>query len=184
MKRFFACTAIFSLIASSIHAQRSVHGVVFNDANGNGVLDPNERPVSGVVVSNQLDVVTTDAAGRYRLPADEKTIVFLSVPPDWQAVGSSWHAVGSSDSISFGLRAERQSRSFRFIHASDTHIDTAHVDRVRRFTALADSISPALALIAGDLIYDAMSQQEPRARRFFEQFLAEMKLRTPYRAVP
>src|SRR6185295_19860346 len=156
MKPVVAFTAIFALTTTAIQAQRTVHGVVLNDANGNGVLDSHERPVSGVVVSNQLDVVTTDAAGRYRLPADEKTIVFVSVPTDWQTVGSWWHTVASSDSISFGLRAERQPRSFRFIHASDTHIDTAHVDRVRRFTALADSISPALTLIAGDLIYDAM----------------------------
>ena len=166
---------MFSLIASPIHAQRTVHGVVFNDANGNGVLDANERPVPGVIVSNQLDVVTTDAAGRYRLPANEKTIVFVSVPTDWKAVGSLWHKLASSDSINFTLRAERQPRTFRFIHASDTHIDTAHVDRVRRFKALADSIRPALSLIAGDLIYDAMSQKEPRARGFFELFLAEMK---------
>src|SRR6185503_10663045 len=147
--------------------------------------DPGERPVPGVVVSNQLDVVTTDAAGRYQLPADEKTIVFVSVPTDWHTVGSWWHTVASSDSISFGLRAERQPRSFRFIHASDTHIDTAHVDRVRRFRALADSIGPALTLLAGDLIYDAMSQREPRARGFFELFLAEMKpFGTPYWTVP
>jgi hypothetical protein len=184
MKPFVAFTATFALITSPIQAQRTVHGVVFNDANGNGVLDSHEQPISGVVVSNQLDVVTTDAAGRYQLSADEKTIVFVSVPTDWQTAGSWWHTVASSDSISFGLRAEPQPRSFRFIHASDTHIDTAHVDRVRRFTALADSISPALTLIAGDLIYDAMSQQEPRARRFFEQFLAEMKLRAPYWTVP
>src|SRR4051794_26452015 len=147
MKLFIACTAIFSLIASPIQAQRTVHGVVFNDANGNGVLDPNERPVSGVVVSNQLDVVSTDAAGRYRLPADEKTIVFVSVPTDWQTVGASWHTVASDDSISFGLRADRQPRSFRFIHASDTHIDTSVVGRVRRFRALADSLAPALTLL-------------------------------------
>lgn len=184
MKPFIACTAMFALIASPIQGQRTVHGVVFNDANGNGVLDPNERPVSGVVVSNQLDVVTTDAAGRYRLPADEKTIVFVSVPTDWHTVGSSWHTVASSDSISFGLRAERQPRSFRFIHASDTHIDTNIVGRVRRFRALADSLNPALTLLAGDLIRDAMSQQEPRARGYFELFLAEMKLRAPYWTVP
>ncbi|HVZ49236.1 MAG TPA: metallophosphoesterase [Gemmatimonadaceae bacterium] len=184
MKPFMACAAMLALIAVPIHAQRTVHGVVFNDANGNGVLDANERPVAGVVVSNQLDVVTTDAAGRYRLPADDKTIVFVSVPTDWRTVGASWRAVGGSDSISFGLHADRQPRSFRFIHASDTHIDSAHVDRVRRFAQLDDSIAPALTLIAGDLIFDSMSQQEPRARRFFEQFLSEMKLRAPYWTVP
>jgi hypothetical protein len=184
MKALIACTAMFTLIASALHAQRTVHGVVFNDANGNGVLDPRERPVPGVVVSNLLDVATTDAAGRYHLPAGEKTIVFVSVPTDWQTVGPSWHALGSSDSISFGLRAERQPRSFRFIHASDPHIDTTNVNRVRRFHALADSLNPALTLLAGDLIRDAMSQQEPRARGYFELFLAEMKLRAPYWTVP
>ena len=184
MKLFIACSAIFSLAASPIHAQRTIHGIVFNDANGNGVMDPNERPVPGVVVSNQVDVVTTDAAGRYRLPADDKTIIFVSVPTDWQTVGASWHTVASSDSISFGLRAQRQPRTFRFVHASDTHIDTAHVDRVRRFRTLADSLNPALTLFAGDLIRDAMSQQEPQARGYFELFLAEMKLRAPYWAVP
>jgi hypothetical protein len=168
---------MFALAASSIQAQRSVHGIVFNDADGKGI--------PGVVVSNQVEVVTTDGAGRYQLPADEKTIVFVSVPTDWHSVGASWRAVASNDSISFGLRAQRQPRTFRFVHASDTHIDSAHVDRVRRFIALADSIGPALTLIAGDLIFDSMSQREPRARGFFEMFLAEMKaFRTPLWTVP
>jgi hypothetical protein len=184
MKCILACAAMFALNAPLIQGQGTVRGVVFNDANGNGVLDPTERPVPGVVVSNQVDVVATDADGKYQLPADEKTIVFVSVPTDWKTVGTSWRAVAGRDSISFGLRAERQPRSFRFIHASDTHIDTAHVARVRRFVALADSVRPALTLLAGDLIYDAASQQEPRARRFFEQFLAEMKPQAPFWAVP
>lgn len=184
MKAILAFTAIFALMASPLQAQRTVHGVVFNDANGNGVLDSQERPIPGVVVSNQIDVVTTDVAGRYQLPADQKTIVFASVPTDWRTVGSSWHSVGSSDSINFGLRAQQQSRSFRFIHASDTHIDTANIGRVRRFIALADSINPALTLLAGDLIRDAASQQEPRARGYFELFVAEMKLRAPHWTVP
>ncbi|MDB4908066.1 MAG: hypothetical protein JWO05_2850 [Gemmatimonadetes bacterium] len=175
---------MLALMAAPIQGQRSVHGVVFNDANGNGAMDPGERPVAGVVVSNQLDVVTTDAAGRYRLVVDEKTIVFVSVPTDWRTVGTSWRAVEGSDSISFGLRAERQPRTFRFVHASDTHIDTGNVSRVRRFRTLADSLKPALTLLAGDLIRDAMSQQEPRARGYFELFLAEMKLRAPYWTVP
>lgn len=184
MKAFIACAAVFALMASPVQGQRTVHGIVFDDANGNGVLDPSERPLPGVVVSNQLDVVTTDAAGRYRLPAGDKTIVFVSVPTDWKAVGSWWRMVASGDSISFGLRGERQPRSFRFVHASDTHIDTSDVDRVRRFRALDDSLEPALTLITGDLVKDVMSQQEPRARGYFELFLAEMKLHAPYWTIP
>ena len=184
MKTFIGCTAMLALVASPIQAQGTVHGVVFNDANGNGLPDAGERPVPGVVVSNQVDVVTTDAAGRYRLPASAGTLVFVSVPTDWRTVGPSWRTVAGSDSISFGLRAERQPRSFTFIHASDTHIDSTVVGRVRRFRTLADSVNPALTLLAGDLIRDAASQQEPRARGYFEQFVAEMKLRSPFWAVP
>lgn len=184
MRPFIARAAMVALLASPIQAQRTVHGVVFNDANGNGILDPGERPIAGVVVSNQVDVVTTDAGGRYRLPSDEKTIVFVSVPTDWQPVGSWWQAVSGRDSLSFGLQPRRQPRSFRFIHASDTHIDTSNVRRVRRFRAIADSLDPALTLLTGDLIRDAASQQEPRARGYFELFVAEMKLRAPHWTVP
>lgn len=112
-----------------------------------------------MIVSNQVDIATTDAAGRYQLPAGEKTLVFMSVPTDWQSSGGWWRAVASSDSISFGLRAQQQPRSFRFIHASHPHIDTSVVGRTRRFIALADSVNPALTLLAGDLIRDAASQQ-------------------------
>lgn len=184
MKSLLTCAAMLALVASPVTAQRTVHGVVFNDANANGILDQAERPLPGVVVSNQVDVVTTDAAGRYRLTADEKTIVFVSVPTDWRTVGASWRSVGASDSISFGLRAERQPRSFRFIHASDTHIDTGNVRRVRRFITLADSLETALTVLSGDLIRDAASQQEPRARSYFELFVAEMKPRAPFWPVP
>ncbi|HET7585849.1 MAG TPA: metallophosphoesterase [Gemmatimonadaceae bacterium] len=184
MKPVLACTAILALLASPLQAQRSVHGVVFNDANGNGVFDATERPLPGVVVSNQSEVVTTDAAGRYQLPAGEKTIVFVSVPTDWQTVGSWWQTVGGSDSISFALRSEQQPRSFRFIHASDPHIRPSNVQRVRRFRELADSLDPAMTLITGDLVYDAMSQQEPQARSFFELFRAEMTLHAPFWTIP
>ena len=179
-----ASTLLSLLAASPLPAPRTIHGVVFNDANRNGVRDAGERPLAGVVVSNQLDVVTTDSAGRFQLSADDRTIVFVSVPTDWQSVRASWQLVGSRDSIGFGLRAERQPRSFRFIHASDTHIDTGNVDRVRRFQAVADSVAPALVLLTGDLIRDAASQTEERARGYFELYRREMHPRTPTWAVP
>ncbi|HVX89409.1 MAG TPA: metallophosphoesterase, partial [Gemmatimonadales bacterium] len=178
------CAVLVAVFAAPLQAQGTVHGVVFNDSNGNGVRDRGEGPVPGVVVSDQVDVVSTDRAGGYTLSANEGTIIFVSVPTDWKMVGPSWRVVGGGDSISFALRAERQPRSFRFIHASDTHIDTGNVDRVRHFRAMADSIAPALTLIAGDLIRDAASQQEPRARGFFELFQAELRLRAPFWTVP
>ena len=175
---------MLALAASPLQAQRTVQGVVFNDANGNGVRDAGERPIPGVVVSNQIEIATTDSAGRYRLPAGEKTLIFVSVPTDWQAVGPWWRAAAGSDAIDFSLRTQQQPRSFRFIHASDPHIDTSNVGRTRRFIALADSIAPALTLLTGDLIRDAASQQEPRARSYFDLFVAEMRPKAPFWTVP
>ena len=179
-----AFALIAALAVSPAPSPRTVSGVVFADRNGNGIQDPGERPLAGVVVSNQVEVVTTDAAGRFQLAADDRTIVFVSVPTDWRAVGASWQVVAGRDALAFGLRAERQPRSFRFIHASDTHIDTGNVARVRRFSAMADSLQPALILLAGDLIRDAMSQSEERARGYFELFRQEMHPRAPFWAVP
>ena len=88
------------------------------------------------------------------------------------------------DSRHAGLPGSTRTRA-RFRHASDTHIDTTSAGRVRRFRAMDDSIGPAFTLMAGDLIKDSMSQQEPQARAWFELFLSEMKpLRAPYWAVP
>ena len=80
-----------------------VTGVVFNDANGNGVRDAGERGVANVAVSDQRDVVVTDANGSFSLAAaDEKGVVFVSVPDGWRAVGSFWRPASSS-TLSFAL---------------------------------------------------------------------------------
>src|SRR5262245_40324792 len=73
-----------SLIAAPLI---DVTGIVFNDANGNGVRDAGERGVPNVVVSDQRDVVVTDVNGAFKLPgADSKAVVFVSVPDGWRAV--------------------------------------------------------------------------------------------------
>src|SRR5262245_52951399 len=64
----------------------AIRGVVFEDRDGDGVRDRNEDGVKGVRVSNGLDLVKTDARGRYTLPlrsaADEATgyAVFVVKP--------------------------------------------------------------------------------------------------------
>ncbi len=43
----------------------TVNGIVFNDLNNNGVLDTNEPGIADVCVSNQHEVVKTNANGQY-----------------------------------------------------------------------------------------------------------------------
>jgi len=175
MSRFIP--AFFSLLLpAALAAQGMVSVTVFDDRNGNGVRDSGERPIPGVVISNQRDVATTDASGVARIERGPTGIVFVSVPNGYRSVGSFWRAPTVSDSqLVFALRAAPAPRVYSFVHASDPHIAPNNVERTRRFRALVDSIHPDFTIVTGDLIYDAMSQQEPRARSFFELFDAETK---------
>lgn len=58
-------------------------GVVFHDADRDGVRGAGEAGLPGVCVSNGRDVVVTDEDGVYRLPVDDDTIIFVIKPRGW-----------------------------------------------------------------------------------------------------
>ena len=175
MNRYLSALLALSCPAA-MAAQSTLSVSVFADRNGNGVRDAGERSVPGVVVSNQRDVVTTDASGVARMERGPTGIVFVSVPNGYRSVGAFWRAPAASDSaMSFALQPARAPRSFTFVHASDPHIAPNNVDRTRRFRQLVDSLRPDFTIVTGDLVRDAMSQQEPLARSYFELFAAETK---------
>jgi hypothetical protein len=178
--------AALAPVPTPARAQRaSLQGIVFEDANRNGRRDPGEQGIAGVAVSNQDDVVLTDAGGAFTIARGSTGIVFVSVPDGRASVGPFWRATGADDSVSFALHAESQPRTFRFVHASDTHIAPDKVDRFRRFHALVDSIHPDLVLITGDLVRDAMSTPQPKSESYFELFRTEAaSFTTPVRTVP
>jgi hypothetical protein len=151
-----------------------IAGVVFVDANGDGVRQPNERGVAGVAVSNQDTVVTTDASGGFHIPRGPAGIVFVSLPDGYRSRGSFWHTVGDTAvRAEFALAAAPRVRAFSFVHASDTHISPASADRTRRFRTLADSLAPAFVIVTGDLVRDALRVSEPEATSYYELFARE-----------
>lgn len=62
----------------------TIAGVVFEDLDGNGRLDPGEPGLPGVMVSNGLDVVVTDEDGRYELPVRPDMDLSVVQPSGWQ----------------------------------------------------------------------------------------------------
>lgn len=62
----------------------TVRGVVFDDTDRDGRLDPGERGLAGVKVSNGREVATTDAEGRYALPVRQDMSVFVIQPSGWR----------------------------------------------------------------------------------------------------
>jgi hypothetical protein len=158
--------------ARALRAQNAaISGTVFLDANGNGVRDPGERGLANVAVSNQSEVVVTDANGSYRLPVGPTGVIFVSVPDAYRAVGSFWHAaVATSSKPDFALAPTARAATFTFIHASDTHIAPAVLARTQRFRTMADSIAPAFVIVTGDLVRDALRVGETEAVGYYEMF--------------
>ena len=176
MNRFTFSILLVLLSPAASAAQGTLSVTVFDDRNGNGTRDPGERRIPGVVVSNQRDVVQTDASGVARIERGPTGIVFVSLPGGYRSVGPFWRAPAPMDSaLAFALQPARAPRTFTFVHASDPHIEPKNVDRTRRLRQLVDSIRPDFTIVTGDLIRDAMSQQEPLARSYFELFAAETR---------
>lgn len=71
------------IVAVPAMAQLTATGYVFDDRNGNGLRDKGEQGIANIRVSNQRDVVTTDADGRYSVPITDDTIIFVVKPRDW-----------------------------------------------------------------------------------------------------
>jgi 3',5'-cyclic AMP phosphodiesterase CpdA len=155
-------------------ASTRVTGIVFVDQNANGRRDPGEAGVSGVPVSDQISVVATDGSGRFSLDAAGYGLIFVSAPTDYHVRGPFWRSAVAGADLEIPLVAAPPTQAFTFVHASDTHISEATVDRTRRLRFLVDSLRPAFVLITGDLIRDALRVSEGEARRLFELFRTEI----------
>lgn len=73
-------------LTANLQAQgeASVTGLVYEDPNRNGQRDPGEPGIGGILVSNQRQVVQTDAQGRYQLPLhSDETVIFVIKPADY-----------------------------------------------------------------------------------------------------
>ena len=79
-----------------------VAGVVYEDRNGDGQRQSGEPGVSGVAVSDQVQVVLTDASGRFVLDARGYGLVFLSPPDGYLAAGLSWRAASVKARVTTG----------------------------------------------------------------------------------
>ena len=150
-----------------------VAGTVYLDRNDNGRRDPGEPGIAGVSVSDQAKVVRTDASGAFELPANEGYgLVFVSVPDGYRSEGRFWKDAADGR-LDFPLVPSPSPREFVFIHASDTHLDSASLPRMRMLQALVDSIRPDFVLVTGDLVRDALRVSDTIAQARYEMFAAE-----------
>ena len=168
----------FVLLNFSLFAQDfEIKGTVFEDTNGNTIQDKNEKGIANVAVSDQVNVAVTDGNGGFVLNTNsEFPYVFVSQPSGY--VGTFYYPKATE--INFPLKKTKDQSHFKFIHASDTHVDSLNLPRMARFRQMADSIGVDFIVISGDLIRDALRQNEATASAYYKLYVQEIsKFKTP-----
>ncbi len=176
------------LVAASqiVAAQAIIKGVVFSDLNGDGVQQPGERGIAGVMVSNQDAVVVTDITGSFELGPGPNGIIFVSEPDGFRAVKSFWQAANTSGKVmEFAMKRSLTQPTFTFVDASDTHLAPASLPQTQRFRAVVDSVRPDFVMIVGDLVKDALRVPETTARQYYDMVAKEFgAIRATVKLVP
>jgi hypothetical protein len=181
--------------------RRIIRGVVFDDANGNGLRDAGERGIAGAVVSDQSAVAQTAADGSYELQfTAAATLAFVSLPDGWSAPRGFWMPLRFEAGMAradFALRErsrvqqgaprspQQADSDFIFLHASDTHLSPQSLPRIARLREIVQREKPAFLLITGDLVRDALRVPEAEARGYYDLLAAELaKFPVPVFTVP
>ncbi len=127
----------------------------------------------------------TDSTGTFRLAAGGGYgLVFVSVPDGYMAVGHFWK-LGTDAPLDFPLAPAPRRAEFTFLHASDTHLDSASLPRMRLLQAVIDSVHPDFVLITGDLVRDALRVSDTVAIERYERVLRELaRISRPVWTVP
>ncbi|MEO5976605.1 MAG: metallophosphoesterase [Chryseolinea sp.] len=146
-------------------------GYVFIDKNNNGVRDSNEIGVKGARVSNQSEIVTTDANGSYSIASSGSLGNLFVIQPEGYVVrGLFWRPIDQTSTYDFPLIASPKASTFTFIHASDTHLGDQSLPRFKKLKAIVDSLKPAFIIVTGDLVKDALRVPEKEASRLYELY--------------
>lgn len=185
-KLYVSC--IFLLIAMSgwCLQTKKIQGVVYHDKNKNGQRDSNETGIAGVAVSDQVQVVKTDAQGKYEINnLKGYGFVMISQPAGFYTT-NWWQKINPENtSIDFALVSSANPTSFSFIHASDTHISEKSLDRMQKLRDVVTATHPDFMLVSGDLVKDALRVSEKEASGYYELYKKEInKFTLPIWNVP
>lgn len=128
MKRNLFLSSLLAICSACVVAA-PYSGRVFVDKNGNHSYDKGEKVISGVSVSDGLNVVQTDKEGLYNLPGHANgRFVFITIPSGYRAE-SYYHRIVEGQSVyDFELqranpKSVKADGTHRFLHISDTHMD-------------------------------------------------------------
>jgi outer membrane protein assembly factor BamB/predicted phosphodiesterase len=146
----------------------AVTGQVFADLDGDGERDGEEPGMSGIRISNGVEVFASALDGSFTttVTRDDSRFVLLTVPRGYRATRGFYHRVGpeAADSVAFGLAVDPAADQdhFRFVHASDPHVfDAAGAADFSAALGEIAALDPPvdLVVISGDLVNTGTPEQ-------------------------
>jgi calcineurin-like phosphoesterase family protein len=183
--------------AFSAGGSGTVSGTVYENRSGGARRAAGDPGIAGVLVSNGREVAKTDAAGRYALPIDDESVVFVikptgyAVPVDAQMLPRFYYIhqpAGSPQSLSlryrgidptgplpdavdFALSKVDEPQKFEVILFTDPQPESAlEVDFIRDdvVSGLIGNTGAAFGMTTGDIMFDDLSLY-PRLNRIVGQ---------------
>jgi len=186
-KSALVLTVVLVLLPNRIArpAEQAV-GVVFHDANENGIREPDEQGIPGVHVSNGRTIVKTDEDGRYRLPTDDEMVLFITKPSGWMTPVNEnnlprfyyiHNPEGSPklkfkgidptgplpDSVDFPLHRHNEPDKFRVVVFGDTQTYTMREVFYASHDLIPElvGVEAAFGVTLGDIVGDDLALFEP-----------------------
>lgn len=153
--------ACICLSALSVNAA-PLSGRIFVDTNGNGLWDKGEKSISGVIVSDGLNVTESDKNGSFQLSGHpDARFVFVTTPSGYKTMNRHYLPVDTTAaSYDFGLIPYdphiSRDGSHRFIQITDSEIfDTADQEEwIANIRDYAANESAAFIIHTGDICYE------------------------------
>nr|QCB65000.1 hypothetical protein [uncultured bacterium] len=151
-----------ALLSSAAVGASPYCGRVFVDSNGNGLWDRNEKLLSGIRVSDGLNVTETTKDGTFSLPGHfRERFIFITTPSGYKTINRHYIRIDSATTVyDFGLTPYdphiSPDGSHRFIHISDTEIfnTTDHEDWAGNLRDYAANEGAAFIVHTGDICYE------------------------------
>ena len=155
-------------------------GKVFVDVNHNGRWDKGETLVKDVSVSDGLNVVRTDAKGRFSLPGHAKErFIFITTPSGYKTDQAYYRRIeGKDKSYDFALLpyggGVKKDGSHSFIHISDTEIGqvAGHDEWTAGMRDYAANEHVAFIMHTGDICYrPGLESHIPQIRNYPQEMI-------------
>ena len=150
MKKCFLALML-SLLFCNVYAQYS--GIVYHDANGNGVQDKNEKGLINAVVSNGFQVVKTNQSGRFTLPFWEKAR-FITLYTGQNQISDHYFIPikKQKQTYTFAVKLVPKKEKVSLVQISDTET-FEHGDWLENIKAYSAIESPDFIVHTGDICY-------------------------------